>query len=102
MLDKLQDCKSNLKHKLCSFSKHVVPNSNTQPEWETVEEASLKPLVDPQQIWYIFIFKMSIKLGKLFFENNFENVDEFDQQRKFVGVETGQSSVSGLVKICSV
>ena len=45
---------------------------------------------------------MSIQLGKLFFENNFENVDEFDQQRKFVGVETGQSSVSGLIKICSI
>ena len=45
---------------------------------------------------------MSIQLGKLFFENNFENVDEFDQQRKFVAVETGQSTMSGLIKICSV
>ena len=45
---------------------------------------------------------MSIQLGKLFFENNFENVDEFDQQGKFVGVETGQSSMSGLIKIGSV
>lgn len=58
------------KQKPCTVSKYVIPDAQTQSEWEAVEKARLKPLVYPKQIRNAFSYKMSVKLWKYLLEKH--------------------------------
>ena len=53
LLHKFQDRQHCFEEELGSVGKYVVPDADAQTKWETIQEASLEPVVDPEQVWQI-------------------------------------------------
>lgn len=92
VLDQLEDADRGLKNKSSSGGPNVVPNADAQTQWKAIQEARLKPFVNPQQVWNALLSEVVAQVWAELLEENVENTQKLEQQGEALAEEAVEAS----------